>query len=390
VTSQQTNSEKMNRMAPRRDQEASKHDILKQGRCLAGNDQSHFSPPKAVSEYTSRKLPPLPPKPASSLSSVDDSKGSVQATLNSVHEYGSPTSLNGDSKTERGTAPSELKAFGDRDGLAVVSPPGMCIVTDLDQIDWSRSSQHQDIIHSPRPGCPGTEVLKDLETNGRFEVSPIMSPPSTGTFDYQLYEVSPLTPEDALRGGFEHIVTEPDYKERRQAAGKGQNGRRQSSWGHITTVVSQFLVTVHPVSIKETRRRSTSGAWRSQFPHSGPRSSPEAFSANTRVFQSAAHDSYLQGQLEGPRLQCDNIRTMRTNAARPGSSPAMTMPLCSLSIKGHGQAEGLGRSIGIDSLVSRAKYAGGEMISKLQFSPKESKGGKGEEELRKDARRQGA
>ncbi|KAK9773653.1 hypothetical protein AB5N19_05482 [Seiridium cardinale] len=299
--------------------------------------QNHFPPPNAVPDYVSRNLPPLPPKPSSTSSSIYDSdESSRRPTPSRFHRHDSSGSHHNQSRV--GSTVGEFEGSIDEDGMAMVRPPGMSIVTDFNQSDRSYSGDRQSIIYSPRPKYPDHKLVKDLVILDRSEVSPIMSPP-TGTFSYQTHEVSPLTPGGTSIRGLEYTISEPDVNAQRWAAGSGQNSRRQSHWEDIPPAASHSSLGFYPVSTEEARRRSIPKNQAPQFRHSDPGSPTDG--AGATALNSAAPNSYLKAPSRnpnrGPRPRSEHAKTALGRPTPDTSSQGIMASPYSLWTRGYGQ-----------------------------------------------------
>ncbi|KAF3015586.1 hypothetical protein E8E14_008319 [Neopestalotiopsis sp. 37M] len=327
--------------------------------------QNHFPPPSAVPSYAGRDLPPLPPKSASSSSSVYNSDGSCRATPSRFHRHESPLFMfsgSGSRAESRGSGAEEETGFGgsvNEDGMAMIRPPGMSIVTHFGE--QQQQQQQHTVILSPRPRHPDHKIVKDLEQNdgGFADVSPILSPP-TGTFSYQAHEVSPLTPEDSssFRSFGQHTVSEVDHHEadgqkkqnqhnQQHWATTGDGGavdsggsRRQSRWEDIPPAASHSSLGFHPISTTEETNKTrmmatgitnnTSKAhnhrhYQPQFRHSDPGSPLAETSASSTVNHSAVGGGGGKVQrafmLAAPKpyLQTSSARRANPQEPRPRS-----------------------------------------------------------------------
>ncbi|ETS87980.1 hypothetical protein PFICI_01808 [Pestalotiopsis fici W106-1] len=321
------------------------------------NGQNHFPPPSAVPSYASRNLPPLPPKSASSSSSVYNSEGSCRATPSRFHRHESPLFMYSGSRAGSGGsggADAGFEGSVNEDGMAMIRPPGMSIVTHFSE----RQQQKQDtVIHSPRPRHPDHKIVKDLEQNdeGCVDVSPILSPP-TGTFSYQAHEVSPLTPEDSssFRSFGQQTVSELDHEadqyQRWTTMGGGgvdSGSRRQSGWEDIPPAASHSSLGFHPISTEEDKTKKmiskTSkphhGHYQPHFRHSDPgsplvetSSSPPTTNATgggQGAFMLAAPKPYLKTSAwrpdQYPRPRSENNYTKPTTTRAPVVNTKMPM-----------------------------------------------------------------
>lgn len=250
-------------------------------RRLSGNDINHFPPPEGVPDYATRNLPPLPPRPTSTPSSIYNSNsGFRRPTANHLHRRDSPISHLGQTNKSSGSGGSEV--------VLDMRPPDMSIVTEFRQD--SRKEQRE-VIHSPRPRLPNQKTMNELRLNNGFEVSPILSP-GAGTLFYQTHEVSPLTPEDAYIRGFEKTIMERG-RCTQWAAKSRLNSRRHSPWDDIPPVTSHLSLGFYPVPVKVARRKPSDKEQQLQSRYSDPGSPLEGSGTGGRAFGSKAFREYL-------------------------------------------------------------------------------------------------
>lgn len=309
----------------------------------ARNGQNHFPPPSAVPAYASRNLPPLPPKSASSSSSVYNSEGSCRATPSRFHRHESPRFLHSGSGKRGSDADHEFGGSINEDGMAMIKPPGMSIVTRFDERSGGDEQQQEAVIHSPRPRHPEHKLVKDLELHDGFvDISPIMSPP-TGTFSYKDHEVSPLTPDSSsLKDGFgEASVSDGGGNETGlpywTVDDTDPGSRRQSRWEDIPPAASHSSLGFHPISMGEkTRIKSTSKTPYKQphFRHSDPGSPTVDVSSSTgdpkpRAFM-LAPKRYLKTPArpaeQVPRPRSENSHTKAPTKTRAASEDMIASP----------------------------------------------------------------
>ncbi|KAH6660093.1 hypothetical protein BKA67DRAFT_653293 [Truncatella angustata] len=320
-------------MAVRSGQDRAKDGMKLPGKRPFRNGQNLFPPPKAVPNYTSRNLPPLPPKSNSASSSIYDSdEGSCRPMPGRFHGgHESPASNRSQSRAGNSTSGGFEGAINE-DGMALVRPPSMSIVTDIKQTNHFLNGGYRDVIHSPRPRYPDHKIVKNIELYDELGVSPIISPP-TGTFSHQTYEVSPLTPEDVTARGFEQTVSEPELE---GSYLWGPNAsRRQSRWEDVPPAASHSSLGFHGLPGEEASGKLKQ---QSQFRYSDPGSPSKTSTASAMSIGLLAPKPYLKGKINkisSSRPQSEAVRVTRRKPTPGASEDTITSPY-SMWTRGYG------------------------------------------------------
>ncbi|KAI1083238.1 hypothetical protein F5B20DRAFT_452201 [Whalleya microplaca] len=155
----------------------------------AGHQQ--YTPPKAVSEYIHRALPPRPMSNASSVYSSPDE----DAQRHPIPKSRLPFSQSNDDH------PTSFAGALDEEALAMVRPQS--------NIDTPQPQQHQDIT-SPQPRRSVHRPL-ELKTKDAMIVSPLSAALSEAD-PHNPYVVSPLSPDgSASEHSCDMTISEPDH-----------------------------------------------------------------------------------------------------------------------------------------------------------------------------------
>lgn len=291
--------------------------------------QNLFPPPKALPEYATKNLPPLPARSSSS-SLYDSEEGSRRPT---------PSHLQANSAHRDDRLSTSFSGALDENALAMVRPPS--VATDL---PYRQSGQRQDIA-SPQPRHPGHKILT-VKTHGDMEVSPILTPPS-GRFTYQQYTVSPLTPDGSTQG-YDETISEPDRASyinsqhwTQDAANPGQLIRRRSSsqWEDIPP--RQSSLGFQPLPVRPGSSSKSQGGGKPAFRYSDPGSPAEASTASRRFDTPASSVQASDGPDKGaPRTQSDgggaSLSDAEPQPARGGSQEDIITSPYSRWTKGYG------------------------------------------------------
>lgn len=323
-------------MASRSSPDPNKQDTRSKVPGLTRDGHHLFSPPNAIPDYATRNLPPTPLKLRCTTSPVRDSgNDSCRPTTGRFDQHEPPTPHPDKIRDSRGTHGLEGSINGyDK---AMVQPPYIDIATNLHPA--TRPRETQEIVHPPHPEAPSKKTVRCLDIGDSLEVSPLMSSPLMRNLSYQMYEVSPLTPENTCTMAPEQATSESEHNLHRRAAGTEPNSRRGSRWADLPPAGSQTWPGFYPAPVDEGRRRPTALQQQPQATYSDPGSPRGRPSTASGAWGPAGPKRHLEAHSRtnnGPRPGNEVTRAPPIEPTLAANEYTMA-PRYGLGTRGHGR-----------------------------------------------------